>query len=190
MKKIIAALAALTFGIAAYGGGDIAPVAPIVETPCTAKTGLYLGGGVTALFTDTVGIDNYDGEDGYGIQLNIGYDIYTADAFNVAIEARLGKSFWSMGDDTDVYTAGLFVKPEYKFNDFGVYALAGYGITKTEVNHFTDDATDFVWGGGANYAINADWEVFADYVVYPETSNLVIKDGKNDILTFGVNYNF
>jgi hypothetical protein len=191
MKKIlVTAVAALTLGTSAFAGGDIAPVEATV-TPCTAaKTGLYLGGGVTALFTDTIGLDNYDGEDGYGIQLNIGYDVYTVDAFNVAVEARLGKTFWSMADDTDVYTAGLFVKPEYKFGDFGVYGLAGYGVTKTEVNHVTDDASDFVWGGGADYAINSDWEVFIDYVVYPETSNLVVKDGKNDILTLGVNYNF
>ncbi len=191
MKKIlIAALSALTFGTAAYAGGDIAPVEPTV-TPCPeTKTGLYLGLGATALFTDTIGIDNYDGEDGYGIQAIIGYDVYTTGAFNVAIEGRLGKSFWSMADDTDVYTAAILLKPEYKFGDFGVYALGGYGVTKTEVNNLTDDASDFTWGGGANYAINADWEVFVDYVVYPETSNLVINDGKNDILTLGVNYNF
>jgi len=199
MKKIILALAAFT--TLGFAGGNIAPIdAPVAVIPTTND--FYVGGQLTAVQTYVNGQsdwfdDGLDAETGYGFGIQAGYVFYRTGDFSTAIEGRVSKTFWNYGMDgfqvdgsDSLLTYSLLLKPQYNFGDFGVYGLVGYGKSKFESGSFSVQDNDIVWGGGANYAINDTWEIFADYTVNPSFEEDAIEDIENDIIAIGVNYKF
>ena len=85
----------------------------------------------------------------------------------LAVEGRLTKSVsdYEIKDHKPIsmYNAALYLKPQYKFEDFGVYALLGYGLTNVSFMNKDTKTSGFQYGGGASYDINDQLTVFADY---------------------------
>ncbi len=85
----------------------------------------------------------------------------------LAVEGRLTKSVsdYEIKDHKPIsmYNVGLYLKPQYKFEDFSVYALLGYGFTNINFMDVDTKANGFQYGGGASYDINDQLTVFADY---------------------------
>jgi opacity protein-like surface antigen len=216
MKKLNLSLAAIfAMGTFAVAGGDIAPVEPVVEEPVVVEStgNFYLGLAYGAANIDASYKETYpDGsvltepsEDwNYStIMLQGGYN------FNkyIAIEAR----YWiGLDEDIDAYTEmnidtfGIYVKPQYSFDAFKVYALLGYANNTADFRDTVDGSTwspdsidGFSWGLGAAYAFTENLSVFVDYVdmynddfdeVYPgviENYDFTISSWN-----FGVTYNF
>jgi len=198
LKTILVALmATMTMAMA---GGNIVPVQTIEVAPVTKD--FYVGGAITAVQTYENGSSNWfsdtlSSETGYGIQGQVGYVVYRSGDFSTAIEGRVGKTVGNYGmdefdfdGDVSLLTYSALVKPQYNFGDFGVYALVGYGTSKFTDGDFTARENGLVWGGGAEYAINDTWAVFADYTVNPVFEDAGYPDIENDIMALGVNYKF
>lgn len=85
----------------------------------------------------------------------------------LAIEGRLTKSVsdYEIKDHKPIsmLNAAVYLKPQYKFEDFSVYGLLGYGMTKVDFMDKTTSLNGFQYGGGASYDVNDQVSVFADY---------------------------
>ena len=191
MKKFIMALVAtMTMSVMTFAGGDIAPVEePAIAAPVTKD--FYVGGHWTANQAFVDGDRSWFEDDdrlAYGLGGQVGYTFFRSGDFTTAVEGRVTYTFMGDADGSEFWTGDVMLKPGYAFGDFGVYALAGYTYTDFDIDNFGDDTVDgFVWGGGAQYAINDTVEVFADYTVRPE----IIKDVvNNEVITIGFNYKF
>ncbi len=196
MKHILlAAIAALTFGTIANAGGDIAPIEEPVVVTMEVTNDFYVGGALTAVqtYVDSSWFDDtIDAKTGYGLGIQGGYVFYRGYDITVAAEARLGSTLWAYGwYDADLLTYSALLKPQYNFGDFGIYGLAGYGVSDFNSDFGGDKSDGFVWGGGAAYAIDSTWSVFVDYTVNPEFRGfLPNEDVKNDTIGLGFNYSF
>jgi opacity protein-like surface antigen len=83
----------------------------------------------------------------------------------------------------------------YPIGDFNIYALLGYGGVKLDDLVLGDAYEDgFQWGLGANYNINENFSVFADYVsLYDDTGfdyRAQLHNIDADTWTVGVSYKF
>ena len=183
MKNIrLGAIVFCAMGTFAMGGGDIAPVEPVVEVQEVANSdaGFYVGAAFTAVHEE-VEITNGINEDvdykGFMLQAGYKFNPY------IAVEAR----YWDVGDEKVVMhhpTAGgieqdatfdgwgVYLKPMYPVAEaLDVYALLGWG--HQNVKHGINDPSDssFSWGGGAAYSLTENISVFADYVrIYDDTA--------------------
>lgn len=85
----------------------------------------------------------------------------------LAVEGRLTRSVsdYEIKDHKPISmtNAALYLKPQYKFEDFSVYGLLGYGLTRVSFMDKTTSLNGFQYGGGASYDINDQVSVFADY---------------------------
>ena len=196
MKKFLMAI--MLSATALFAGGDIAPVEQPIVTDIKPY---YVGVGVTAVQTYVNGqskwfTDNDMAETGGGLALNVGYVVYSADAFTASVEGRVNKTAWNyysedfnVDGDVSLLTYSALVKPQYNFGDFGVYGLVGYGTSK--ITDFGDSVRQngLVYGGGASYDVTDTYAITLDYVVNPafEFAN---GDIENDVITLGVNYRF
>ena len=183
MKNItLSAIVFCTMGTFAMGGGDIAPVEPIVEVEevVNSDAGFYVGAAFAAVHEE-VEITNGINEDvdykGFMLQAGYKFNPY------IAVEAR----YWNAGDEKVVMhhpTAGsieqdaifdgwgVYLKPMYPVTEsLDVYALLGWG--HQNVKHGINDPSDssFSWGGGVAYSFTENISVFADYVrIYDDTA--------------------
>ena len=200
MKKLVLSIITSTaIATSAFAGKNYipAPSKPI-PVPVSVPLGLYLGGGLTyskaececETLTGTKGlIKPKTKSTTYGFNLKAGYN------FNeyMAIEAKYIYTPWKDKDRT-VKHYGLYLKPTYPITEnFDVYALLGYGITKCET--LKDTQKGFGWGAGAEYTFNKKNQgkkegvgVFVEYLrPLKKTGN---KDIKIDMVNAGVSYNF
>ncbi|HGZ70917.1 MAG TPA: porin family protein [Nitratifractor sp.] len=85
----------------------------------------------------------------------------------IAVEGRLTKavSDYEIKDHKPIsmLNAALYLKPQYKFEDFSVYALLGYGLTSVDFMDQNTKVHGFQYGGGASYDLNDQVSLFADY---------------------------
>ena len=228
MKKLNLSLAAIfAMGTFAVAGGDIAPVEPVVEEPVVESTGNFYLGLAYSYLNDNVTLKDYNGlfpgnNLGAGASLDLWdwdhSDIMLQAGYNfndyIAIEARywIGLSdtnvFLNTNVDTSVDAFGIYVKPQYTFDAFRIYALLGYGTTDYQFdvsnnawkNSFATDNDDgFSWGLGASYAFTDNVSVFIDYVsIYNDNKDYadastgldINLDRTVDTWNFGVTYNF
>ena len=202
MKKILAAFALVaTLASASIAGGSIASIEePMIEelAPIEPWTGLYVGGGVTAVQTYLDGYsawfeDTIDNETGYGIQGIAGYTFYNDGNIELSAEARLGTTTVAYDFVDGLSTFAAFAKAEYRIEDgFGFYALGGYGSTnfsyELENNLYSvADVSDFTYGGGVSYNFG-DIVASIDYVVYPSFEDLVTVN--TDVIATSIAYKF
>jgi opacity protein-like surface antigen len=162
----------MVLGGALYGGGDIAPVAP-VPAPYDCGEGIYVGGALTVqrTFAGPSGWTSYeDGQDKTGALTGVlGYK------FNcyLALEGRVGQNLYEE-DYADVLTYSIFLKPMYPVTeDLDLYALLGYGVVRVEgtdgknpavnIGKTIVDKGSFQWGFGASYEVLEHLSVFLDY---------------------------
>jgi len=86
---------------------------------------------------------------------------------NLAIEGRFTKAIsdYEVKDHKPIslYNAAVYLKPQYKFEDFTLYALLGYGITSIDFMNKNTKSNGFQYGAGGSYDINDELSVFADY---------------------------
>jgi len=192
MKKLFMGLMAIIMAtIIAFGGGNISPVAPVVE----GGTGFYAGGMVG-------GIQNYesgdldwfnDGANNFSnpaIGADIGYTFYNGDLLFAAIEGRVLTTFNAEDADTTIY--GMYLKPGFKTTDnIKLYGLFGGSYVRWNVGSVSEHKTGASFGGGVSYALSNSVEVFTDY-----TCNLwevdALNNGKlnTDSVVVGFNYKF
>ena len=194
-KFVTAAVAAMTV---AFAGGDVTPIEVVEVTPAN---NFYVGGALTATQTYVNGESNWfsdtdSAETGYGFGAQAGYTFYRCGAFEAALEGRIQKTFWDYGikgwedNSEELTTYSALIKPQYNFDEFGVYGLVGYGASKFEIGDFKVRENGLVYGAGAQYAINDSWAVFGDYTVNPAFEVEGFKDIENDVVAIGVNYKF
>ena len=190
-----------TLATASVAGGSIASIDEVefVETtPIEPWTGMYVGGGITAVQTYLDGYskwfsDTVDNESGYGIQGIAGYTFYNDGALEISAETRLGTSVADYDLVDDLTTFAALGKAEYRIEDgFGLYALGGYGYSALTYDlgyglYSIADSSDFTYGGGASYNFGS---VVAslDYVVYPGFEDVI--NVKNDVISANVAYRF
>ena len=86
---------------------------------------------------------------------------------NIAVEARFTKAIsdYEIKDHKPISykNAALYLKPQYKFEDFSVYALLGYGISSIDFMGKNTKSNGLQYGAGATYDIDDQFSVFADY---------------------------
>jgi len=204
MKKFSLSLAALlAMGTFAMGGGDIAPVEPVVETPVVEEsTGAFYVGigygaanydlGYTGTYTAPVSdqllvvTETYSGDEDYSaVMLQAGYK------FNpyIAVEGR----YWigldediGNNEDLNIDTWGIYVKPMYPVTEeFDIYALLGYADSDLEISGAgggtyspSYDMDGFSWGIGGAYAFTENLSVFVDYTsLYDDDNTITYVDG-------------
>ena len=200
-KTTLSIVSILALSGLAFGGGDIAPIEPVVETPVVVETSpFYVGIGIgTAAVNDDVTNEEFESTT---LMLQAGYK------FNqyVALEGRYtfgfdtdydpGNTTASSSDyDGEFSSWGLYVKPMYPIGDFSLYALLGYGGVMLDDLAGGDAYEDgFQWGLGADYAVNDNFSIFVDYVkLYDDTGfdyRAKNDDVDSDTWTLGVSYRF
>ncbi len=211
-------LATIAMSTMIYGGGKVvAPVeAPVEPVPAMhAPTPVYIGLGLLwGKYSGTCGntADCPYEDVTYGAMVRAGYEWNQY----IGIEARALATFWGADDlgGQKLRHIGLFAKPMYPLGeDFNVYALLGYGWTKTTTggngNLPTVDESGFSAGIGLEYDLSdkdddrekdtmydrgfdgqADqengWGLFVDY------QRLLIKSDvpDMDVVSAGVTYDF
>lgn len=188
-KILVAALVASTM---TFAGGDIAPVAEVVQVQADSND-FYVGVAYSAVNSDTkvLGFTAYDqAKDAGTIVAGYNFNQY------IALEGRytvVSRTEWR---DSDLAggTYSLFVKPQYTFgNDIKVYALAGYGGVDTQSLYGTSSEDGFQYGAGLAYGITPSWEIFADYTVLLDDQNTGEFDANKltaSAVTAGINYKF
>ena len=219
MKKKILGIATVAIMVsAAYAGGGknmVPAVTPIAAIETINPSPWYLGAGLvwgSFVYDECPNAVECNYEDiTYGLMIRGGYE------FNeyFGIEARGIRTFWDEGENGGerLQHVGLFAKPMYPVSEHvNVYALAGYGWTKTITggngNLPTIDESGFSWGVGLEYDLSdreadreegeydrpfdgyADqergWGLFIDYQRLLVDSNMP----DMDVVSVGVTYDF
>ena len=203
MKNIkLSSVTMLILSSMAMAGGDIAPVEPIIDepiiaTPIVKSNGLYIGLGYSCMQMglDTPDVDMRAMSSISGI---IGYDVNSY----FAIEGRYTKSLsdinyetWTIDEDRDwdMSSVGIYLKPKYAWNKFGIYGLLGYGQVKLD-NGSTHTENGLQYGVGVNVAATEKVDVYVDYRrLYDDTNFDGFAEGQDvavNSFTVGVNYKF
>lgn len=202
MKKTTLSLVSiLALSGLAFGGGDIAPVEPVVETAVVMEdnSAFYLGLGIGDAAVD---FDFY-GEDFSAttlmLQAGYQYNEYIAVegryTFGFSTDYNTGTNPNATAYDGDFSSWGLYVKPMYPIGDFSLYALLGYGgVMLDELNGGDAYESGFQWGLGAQYAFSDNISAFVDYVaLYDDTGFDYVAQLENvdsDTWTVGLTYKF
>lgn len=204
MKTFKHTLAALVVTSSiAMAGGDIAPVEPAVETPQVAETpaptlgGFYAGLGYSCL---QMGLDNPDVDIKAmsGISVTAGYEINPYLAVEGRYTVNVGDvtyKTWNIDEDKswDLSNIGLYLKPKYTYNQFGLYGLLGYGQVTFD-NGTSYSEAGLQYGAGVNMMATDNIEVYADYRrLYDDTGfddYVQNRDVAVNSFTFGANYHF
>ncbi len=198
MNKFVALM--LLGSAYSYAGGDIAPVEePIIAIPAVIEveaTAFYVGLGYSCL---QMGLDKADVDTRAmsSLSATVGYNFnkylavegrYTASMSDVTVDTR---GLEVDVDSIDMSNIGLYLKPQYNYDKFAVYALLGYG-------EFTiDDGTSaseagIQYGIGLNAMVSDSVSIFADFrKLYDDSSfDMIDDDTVANSYTVGVNYHF
>ena len=195
MRKIIlSAVATIAMSSFAVAGGDIVPVAPIVEkTPGN----FYVGVGYACLDarqTDAPSINPTVNDVFDAVMLKAGYK------FNeyIAAEARVTLGFEEtvvsdmvLNHDSSMSTWGIYAKPMYPVTDsVDVYGLLGYASSEYDLSIASvDDSDGFSWGLGVEYAFTNQISAFVDYTSLYQNSNTP-SDDYIQSFSLGLGYTF
>ncbi len=191
MKRIVALSFLIITSIEA--GGVVLEQPYQKETQLTKKSSFYLGGGASLVSAraSNLGVnflEDKEGQDRLGnIFLLAGYNWKT----NLAFEARVTTTI-AKRNFTQFTGFSLFVKPKYNYDNLTLYTLIGAGyisLDKYKGSNVKIDKFSFQLGLGAEYTINQDWSLFADYTLLARGVKGVILNAKKadlDSFNFGI----
>ena len=211
-KLVISMLTLSTF---AFAGGDIKP-AEVQDTPeekqeqspVLNSANFYLGVGVSTLkLKNDFTKESFKAK---ALTLQAGYTYNKYLALEGRYTHHVGDVEYDHGSDhrvnagedikdypTDFTNIALYLKPQYKVNDFTAYALLGYGevkLTNIPQNSVDRAEAGFQWGVGVAYDFSENITVFLDYVnMYDDKGfnyRAINQDIKADAITFGMTYTF
>ncbi len=198
MKNIVlSAVAVVALSSFAVAGGDIAPVAPIVEAP---EGNFYVGLSYSCLDAQQTDGDRRNisiNEDFEAAMFQAGY------SFNeyIAIEGR----YWygleesivvngALNEESNINIFGIYAKPMYPVTEsFNVYGLLGYSSTSYDLDVSSlDDVDGFSWGGGIEYTFDNNIKLFADYasIYQDDASGNALNEDSINTYNFGIGYRF
>ena len=203
MKRVRqSAVAVLLSSAYLFAGGDVAPIEePVIDVPVVVEpelSGFYAGIGYSCL---QVGLDvpYLDMRAMTAASITAGYYFNEFVAIEGRYTAGIGdttvKTVNSEVDTGDVSLAniGLYVKPQYNINNFGVYALLGYGqFTLDEDASFAEASLQY--GAGINAMVTKNVDLFIDYRRLYDSTGFDDYDQDREVMansyTVGVNYHF
>ena len=203
--KITLVLSALllssTFTFAGGGGKDVVrAVEPVLAIPALEVVkDYYVGVGYSCA---QVTGDNPDQEflAMGAISVDVGYQINEF----LAVEARYTHSIgdinyktWYVDRDLDgssLSNLGIYLKPQYNFEAFGVYGLLGYGQVKLDDGQDTYTENSFQYGLGTTFTM-METNIFLDYRrLYDGEGFDSLATSEQDVAansyTLGINYLF
>ncbi len=115
----------------------------------------------------------------------------------LAIEGRLTKALsdFEIGDREPISftNVALYLKPQYKFEDFTIYALIGAGLSTFDYRGVSTKSFGLQYGAGASYAITDQLSVFADYTMLNDKDKKISSMTTNksiDSINAGVIYTY
>jgi opacity protein-like surface antigen len=148
------------------------PVVPIVPIVQKQIYNLYVG-----LYSGWMRLkDQYSKEyfETIPVGFQIGYDIndylsvesrYTRDTSKVSYKRGYTSNPNNNDFDTTFSNLALFVKPKYKYKNYHLYTLLGYGEVSLSNIKGSDRIEDgFEWGVGMSYNITKNINCFVDYI--------------------------
>jgi len=196
IKKLTLSLVAMVaMSTMAFSGGDVEPVAPVVD-----DSGFYVGLGYSYMTFDRIRPGNgvLKSLTGNGITAIAGYQ------FNpyFAIEGRYSTTVGDMtrkigGNEVDVdaelTNIGIYLKPMVSSGNLSLYGLLGYGKL-TFTNSFSVERSEsgFQWGLGAGYKISENFNLNLDYICYYDDTGFdgAPGDYSSDAVTLSLTYRF
>ncbi|PTB83829.1 hypothetical protein C9926_00855 [Sulfurovum lithotrophicum] len=190
-----------TFTFAGGGGkGVIKAVEPVMAIPeMEVVKDYYVGVGYSCA---QVTGDNPDQEflAMGAVSLDVGYQINTF----LALEGRYTHSIgdinyktWNIDRDLDgssLTNLGIYLKPQYNFDAFGIYSLLGYGQVKLDDGQETYTENSLQYGLGTTFTI-METTIFIDYRrLYDGEGFDSLSTSEQDVAansyTLGINYLF
>ena len=205
----------LTLSTFAFAVGHIQPIEVQAtpqekqeQSPVLNSSDFYLGVGVSALKLKNDFTKESFKAKALILQAGYNYNAY------LALEGRythhVGDVAYDHGSDhrvnegvniknypTDFTNIALYLKPQYKVDDFKAYALLGYGevkLTNIPQNSVDRAEAGFQWGVGVAYDFSKNISLFLDYTTMYEGKGFdyiaVNRNIKADAITFGMTYTF
>ncbi len=203
MKRVKQSIAAVLLSSAyALAGGNVAPIEePVIEVPAVVEpelSGFYAGIGYSCLqmgldvpYLDMRAMTAGSVTAGYNFNKYVAIEgRYTASVGDITVKTVNDKSDTG---DIDLANVGLYVKPQYSINNFGIYALLGYGqFTLKNASSFSE--AGFQYGAGLNAMVARNVDIFIDYRRLYDDTGFDDFDLDREVMansyTVGVNYHF
>ena len=199
-SKIIAGLGLAAMLATPAAAADLAYKAPAAYAvaPVFTWTGFYLG--VNAGYG--WGEADYSGDiDGFLGGIQAGYNYQLSGPFVIGVEADIQYSNIESSVFTLDYFGTVRARAGFAVDQFLLFSTAGfaYGRGSYEVAGLTNDKTNMGWtvGAGAEYAIDLNWSVKAEYLyvdlgqeTYATVGGPIDVGLTSNILRAGVNYRF
>ena len=172
-------MAVVLSGTALFAGGGVSPVTQenTKKSVTEGSSDLYAGIGIgrMVLENDTTG-ESFKAN---AVTLAGGWKFYEYLAIEARYTHHIGDVKYKHGNDnringgvdisdypTDFTNIGVYLKPQYNYENFGIYALLGYGyteLTNIPVGSADRGESGFQWGVGVSYDATESVYLFADY---------------------------
>lgn len=185
----------------AFSGGDVASIVePVADIPVVVEpevSSFYAGLGYSCL---QMGLDApyLDMRAMTAASVLAGYNFNNYIAVEGRYTASIGditvKTIGSETDESmDMANIGLYLKPQYSFDKFGIYALLGYGQVSLD-NGTSYSEAGIQYGAGINVMATTNISLFADLRRLHDDVGFDNFDLNRDVMsssyTLGVNYLF
>lgn len=202
-KKSIVAL--MMSSSCVFAGGDLAPIVepevvipePVIVEP--ELTGFYAGLGYSCLQT-SYDVPYLDMRAMTALSVTAGYNFneylavegrYTGSMGDITVKDDQGREVDT--DSIDLQNIGIYIKPQYSIESFGLYALLGYGQFSLDNGTAYSEAS-IQYGAGINAQVTTNIGLFVDYRrLYDDTAFDTFELDRDVIAnsyTIGVNYSF
>jgi len=199
-SKIIAGLGLAAMLATPAAAADLAYKAPAAYAvaPVFTWTGFYLGANAGYGWGEA----DYSGDiDGFLGGIQAGYNYQLSGPFVIGVEADIQYSNIESSVFTLDYFGTVRARAGFAVDQFLLFGTAGfaYGRGSYEVAGLTNDKTNMGWtvGAGAEYAIDLNWSVKAEYLyvdlgqeTYATVGGPIDVGLTSNILRAGVNYRF
>ena len=189
-----AATAASTPAKVETASSTVAQPASMAVAPVLAKAlGLYIAGGLTGIAAREQHDDSanlFSEEHNQDRQVvftgRLGY--YFMNYLGAELRGTYGITPTDNHSDTKFKQVGVYLKPNYDFNNINLYGLLGYAkANMNDWNHLGSTETGFSYGAGLGYQLpNSKVSVFSDVLNYLTEDDSMSQWG----MTVGASYQF
>ena len=189
-----AATAASTPAKVETASSTVAQPASMAVAPVLAKAlGLYIAGGLTGIAAreqhdDSANLfsEEYHQDRQVGFTGRLGYDFMNY--LGAELRGTYGITPTDNKSDTKFKQVGVYLKPNYDFNNINLYGLLGYAkANMNDWNHLGSTETGFSYGAGLGYQLpNSKVSVFSDVLNYLTEDDSMSQWG----MTVGASYQF